>query len=56
MIPVRQDSDAQGLRLLARLEKVGKVVLRLLGLAHILDGHSRQAAAELVGLAPRDLA
>src|SRR3954471_11936229 len=55
MIPVRQDSDAQGLRLLARLEKVGKVVLRLLGIAHILDGHSRQAAAELVGLAPRDL-
>lgn len=55
MIPVRQDSDAQGLRLLARLEKVGKVVLRLLGIAHILDGRSRQEAAELVGLAPRDL-
>ena len=55
MIPVRQDSDAQGLRLLARLEKVGKVVLRLLGIAHILDGRSRQEAAELVGLAARDL-
>src|SRR5947209_11188042 len=55
MIPVRQDSDAQGLRVLARLEKVGKVVLRLLGLAHILDGRSRREAAELVGLAPRDL-
>src|SRR3954452_20711475 len=55
MIPVRQDSDAQGLRLLARLEKVGQVVLRLRGIAHILDGHSRQAAADLVGLAPRDL-
>src|SRR3954452_3852803 len=55
MIPVRQDSDAQGLRLLARLEKVGQVVLRLRGIAHILDGHSRQAEADLVGLAPRDL-
>jgi transposase len=55
MIPVRQDTDAQGLRLLARLEKVGKVVLRLLGIAHILDGRSRQEAAALVGLASRDL-
>ena len=55
MIPVRQDSDAQSLRLLAGLEKVGKVVRRLLGIAHILDGRSRQEAAELVGLAPRDL-
>src|ERR1700759_646272 len=55
MIPVRQDSDAQGLRVLARREKVGKVVLRLLGIAHILDGRKRQEAAELVGLAPRDL-
>jgi len=55
MIPVRQDSDAQGLRLLAGLEKAGKVVRRLLGIAHILDGRSRQEAAELVGLAPRDL-
>ena len=42
MIPVRQDSDAQGLRVLARLEKVGKVVLRLLGLAHILEAHVTQ--------------
>lgn len=55
MIPVRQDTDAQGLRLLARFEKVGKVVLRLLGIAHVLDGRSRQEAAEMVGLAPRDL-
>lgn len=55
MIPVRQDSDAQGLRLLAGLEKAGKVVRRLLGMAHILDGRSRQEAADLVGLAPRDL-
>jgi len=52
MIPVRQDSDAQGLRLLARLEKVGKVVVRLLGIATILDGRSRQEVADLVGLAP----
>ena len=43
MIPLRQDSDAQGLRLLARLEKVGKVVLRLLGIAHILDGRVAHA-------------
>ena len=55
MIPVRQDKDAQGLRLLARLEKVGKVVLRLLGIAHILDGRGREESASLVGLAARDL-
>lgn len=55
MIPVRQDTDAKGLRLLARLEKAGKVVLRLLGIAPVLDGRSRLEAAELVGLAPRDL-
>jgi len=55
MIPVRQDSDAQPLRLLARVEKAGKMVRRLLGIAHILDGRSRQEAAGLVGLAPRDL-
>ncbi len=55
MIPVRQDSDAQHLRLLARVEKAGKMVRRLLGIAHILDGRSRQEAAELVGLPPRDL-
>ena len=55
MIPVRQDKDAQGLRLLARLEKAGKVVLRLLGIAHILDGRGREQSAVLVGLAPRDL-
>jgi len=55
MILVRQDSDAQGLRLLAGLEKAGKVVRRLLGMAHILDGRSRQEAADLVGLTPRDL-
>jgi len=55
MIPVRQDKDAKGLRLLARLEKVGKVVLRLLGIAHILEGRGREQSASLVGLAPRDL-
>lgn len=55
MIPVRQDKDAKRLRLLARLEKVGKVVRRLLGIANILDGRGREESAELVGLAPRDL-
>src|SRR5664279_2533851 len=56
MIAVRQDEGAQGLRLVARLEKVGKVVLRLLGIAHILDGRGREESAALVGLPPRNLA
>src|ERR1700760_1974700 len=55
MIPVRQDSDAKGLRLLAGLEKAGKVVRRLLGIAHILDGRKGLEAAAWVGLPPRDL-
>ena len=49
MIAVRQDEGAQGLRLVARLEKVGKVVLRLLGIAHIMDGRGREESAALVG-------
>jgi transposase len=56
MIAVRQDEGAQGLRLAARLEKAGKVVLRLLGIAHILDGRGREESAALVGLPPRNLA
>src|SRR5664279_4719012 len=56
MIAVRQDEGAQGLRLVARLEKVGKVVLRLLGIAHILDGRGREESAAVVGLPPRNLA
>ena len=56
MIAVRQDEGAQGLRLVARLEKVGKVVLRLLGIAHIMDGRGREESATLVGLAPQSLA
>ena len=56
MIAVRQDQGAQGLRLAARLEKMGKVVLRLLGIAHILDGRGRAESAALVGLEPQSLA
>lgn len=56
MILVRHDKSATELRLLARLQKSGKVVLRLLGIAHILEGRGREESASLVGLPPLSLA
>lgn len=56
MIPVKQDRSATELRLLARLQKAVKTALRLLGIAHILDGCGRAEAAALVGLTPLSLA
>jgi transposase len=56
MIPVRQDKSATDLRRLAPLQKAAKTVLRLLGIAHILDGRGRAEAAALVGLEPLSLA
>ena len=56
MIPVKPDKSATDLRLLARLQKAVKTALRLLGIAHILDGRGRAEAAALVGLTPLSLA
>jgi transposase len=56
MIPVKQDKSATDLRLLARLQSGVKAALRLLGIAHILDGRGRAEAAALVGLGPLSLA
>ena len=56
MIPVRQDRSATELRRAAQSEKAGKIVRRLLGIAHILDGRGREESAALVGLPPRNLA
>ena len=50
MIPVRHDKSATDLRLLARLQKSVKVVLRLLGIAHILEGRGREESASLGSL------
>ena len=56
VIPVRQDRSAMELRRAAQSEKAGKIVRRLLGIAHILDGRGREESAALVGLPPRNLA
>jgi transposase len=56
MIPVKPDKNATDLRWLARLQKAVKTALRLLGIAHILDGRGRAESAALVGLTPLSLA
>lgn len=60
MIPVRDelslDELRQEARRLASLSDEGMVVLKLLGLALILEGAQREEAARLVGLGPRSLA
>ena len=50
-VPItREDYDAAGLRALARREKDAKVARRLLALAAVLDGVSREAAARSAGM------
>jgi transposase len=49
-LPIRQDLRADELRALARRETNGRVVLRLLAIAHALDGLERAEAARLVGM------
>ena len=44
-IPIRDDIPAEELRRLARQESDGRVACRLLGLANVLDGMSRERAA-----------
>lgn len=49
-IAIRGDLSAEALRALARKEKTGRVVARMLAIAHALDGVGRAEAARLVGL------
>ena len=49
-VAIRTDIEAAELRRLARLGDDGRVSARLLGLAHVLDGMSRAAAALAAGM------
>jgi len=49
-LPIRTDVSADDLRRLARHEKKGRVVARLLAIAHALDGIGRAEAARLAGM------
>lgn len=49
-IPIRTDIPAEELRRLARRETNGRVACRLLALAHVLDGMSREDAARQAGM------
>jgi transposase len=49
-LPIRDDIPAAKLRRLARQETNGRVACRLLALAHVLDGMSREDAAGRAGM------
>ena len=49
-VPIRKDMDTGELRRLARLEGDGRVACRLLALANVLDGMSRELAARQAGM------
>jgi transposase len=49
-VPLRTDLDAEALRALARKEKDGRVVARMLAIAHALEGVVRAEAARLAGM------
>jgi len=49
-LPIRRDLSADELRTLARREKNGRAVMRLLAIAHALDGMERAEAARLAGM------
>jgi len=49
-VAIRTDIEASELRRLARQEAGGRVAARLLGLANVLDGMSREAAARAAGM------
>src|ERR687892_2582718 len=49
-VPIRTDTPAGKLRRLARQEANGRVACRLLALANVLDGMSREAAAGRAGM------
>src|SRR3954469_110647 len=47
---LRSDLEAAELRRLARRERDGRVAARLIALANVLDGMSREAAARAAGM------
>jgi transposase len=49
-LAIRADLNGDGLRALARREKNGRVVSRMLAIAHALDGVARAEAARLAGM------
>jgi transposase len=49
-LAIRTDIEAEELRRLARLEGDGRVACRLLALANVLDGLSRETAARQAGM------
>ena len=49
-VPIRTDMQAADLRRLARQQADGRVAARLFGLANVLDGMSREAAARAAGM------
>jgi transposase len=49
-VAIRTDMDATVLRRLARRERDGRVAARLMALANVLDGMSREAAARSAGM------
>ena len=49
-VPIRDDIPAEELRRLARQEGAGRVACRLLGLANVVDGMSRERAARHAGM------
>ena len=49
-LSIRTDLSAEALRAVARHEKDGRAVVRMLAIAHALDGLGRSVAARLAGL------
>ena len=49
-LAIRTDLEAAALRRLARRERDGRVSSRLIALANVLDGMSREAAARAAGM------
>lgn len=49
-VAIRTDVEAGELRRLARRERAGRVAARLMALANVLDGMSREAAARFAGM------
>jgi transposase len=49
-VAIRSDVEAAALRRGARRERDGRVAARLIALANVLDGMSREAAARLAGM------
>jgi transposase len=49
-LAIRTDIEAAELRRLARRERDGRVAARLMALANVLDGMSREAAARVAGM------